>query len=1252
MIHGSVDALRLAEAMQTLMARYEILRSSFPRVEGLEYPVQVVDDRDPSSFVWETSACEPKCVRLRWRTTPLQADSFSFELLVAELAVLYGGQSGSAVEPLQYADYAEWANQMLEEPDDPGGPAFWRGTSKRSLNSPSDQTRLAYVQEGLATPTCGRADLLATWLLLLAHRFHEPHRLLVRTDGRAHQELQNTVGPLERWLPLQFELTFDETFNALSGRVGSMLAEVREHENYFGCVEELGSLGFGYEERRRHCANGVEFELLESWRESEGMELKLIVIRTEDVLHARLEYDEQRWDEAEAKRLIRQYTELLEHCIAHRESPLRELTQPRTVWAHGRGVCRDERRETIVERVERTAREQPGVSAVSGETAHWSYRELASRTRQVSAAVRAWTGGAREAKVGLYAERSPEAVAGLLGIWGAGATAVLLEPGGPHERLASQLRQVKLSALVIGAGLNVPSATPQIDLRGESPVWEGKGDGLLVEVSREQLAYVLFTSGTTGNPKAVEVPHGALEAYADSLRKRLGTTGGESWESVTTLAADLGYTSLLGALCCGGHLVLRSQEQAIDWHEVGGCDYLKITPGHLEALLLAAAEPQQVLPRKGLLLGGEAWDWTLWNRLNQLQPALKVWNHYGPTETAIGVTLNEVRQVPAPRPPLGAALEHARLYVLDETGEASWDGVAGELWIGGTSVARGYAAQPRLTADRFRPDPWAGEPGARMYGTGDRVRRRADGGYEFLGRLDRQLKIHGIRIEPAEVEAALRRHPAVAQAAVVPSLTNQIPSLRAVVVPSQDTAGSLYRLLCAERTAASEGLELAELPNGLRIAQQNASMTKFVYHEIFKQQTYLNCGITLQDNPVVVDIGANIGLFTLSIAQRRPAARIFAFEPVPQTFRVLAWNTCVWAPQAVIENVGLGAKADSVVFTHYPDFSGASGRYADPQRDAASMVALAMAQTAAGASDESDAPFIERALEGRWRSVSVLCQLRTLSHILVKYDIEYIDLLKIDAERSEIDILQGIADDDWPKIRQIVLEAHSDRLRRDAESLLIAHGYQVHVRSAPSQSSTDVSLLYAIRADKVTDEPREAPEQQRWDSRKVLIQEVQEFLRGWLPKAVLPISMSVQPALPITANGKLDLAAIAANGQFDSGEQPYTEPETLVEKAIAFVWSELLEKPRIGAHDNFLALGGNSLLAIQCVSRLRTIFASEIPLRLMFDTPHLSGLASAIQILQNSPERVARAAELFLEIEAMSPEEVRAALAESGKTCH
>ncbi|MFW5762801.1 MAG: amino acid adenylation domain-containing protein [Coleofasciculus sp.] len=296
------------------------------------------------------------------------------------------------------------------------------------------------------------------------------------------------------------------------------------------------------------------------------------------------------------------------------------------------------------------------------------------------------------------------------------------------------------------------------------------------EVTSKNLVYVIYTSGSTGKPKGVAIEHRQLLNYLNGIINQLDLPRGASFATISTFAADLGNTAIFSALCTGGCLHIISQEGATnpealaDYCNHHPIDCLKIVPSHLKALL-SASHPEKILPKKHLILGGEALSWTLVENLKQYAPSCQIINHYGPTEATIGVLTYSIEdesiQQRSQTVPMGRPLANTQVYILDEYLQPVPMGVPGELYIGGNNLARGYLNQPELTNERFIPNPFSHESESRLYKTGDLARYLPDGTIEFLGRIDNQIKIRGFRIEPGEIESVLRQNPEVQDVAVL-----------------------------------------------------------------------------------------------------------------------------------------------------------------------------------------------------------------------------------------------------------------------------------------------------------------------------------------------------------------------------------------------------------------------------------------------------------------------------------------------------
>ncbi|KQR78561.1 non-ribosomal peptide synthetase [Burkholderia sp. Leaf177] len=409
--------------------------------------------------------------------------------------------------------------------------------------------------------------------------------------------------------------------------------------------------------------------------------------------------------------------------------------------------------------------------AVADDHTQLTCAELDDASNRVAVALQR-RGAGVEQPVVVCIERSVRFVVALLGVLKSGAYAVLLDPAMPSERLAAAADACGAQlALVASSPLKIGNAHV-LDI---DAIEQDESQSTMI-VKRaplpDQAAYLIFTSGSTGTPKGVVVSHRALADYVQGMLDELDLAPNISMAMVSTVAADLGHTTLFGALCSGRTLHLLPASCAFDpdrfaqemrTREVG---VLKIVPSHLHALL-DAQRAADVLPSHALITGGEILPWALVDRIAALKPGCRVINHYGPTETTVGslvcdtsgLTQADLRSQSIP---VGRPLPNACAYVFDAFGSAVPVGGIGELYLGGPGVARGYLGRAAATAEKFVPHP--GATGERLYKTGDRVRLRADGCLDFLGRLDDQVKIRGYRVEPGEVSAMLRTIDGVAQA--------------------------------------------------------------------------------------------------------------------------------------------------------------------------------------------------------------------------------------------------------------------------------------------------------------------------------------------------------------------------------------------------------------------------------------------------------------------------------------------------------
>ncbi len=454
-----------------------------------------------------------------------------------------------------------------------------------------------------------------------------------------------------------------------------------------------------------------------------------------------------------------------------------------------------------------------------------SYARLDARANRLAHRLIAH-GVGPESVVGLCLPRGPEMVAGILAVWKAGAGYLPIDPEYPPERIAFMLADSG-AALLVGSRAvleGLPAdGPPVVDLDDPATVSAldaCRADAPGVVVAPGGLAYVIYTSGSTGRPKGVAVTHGSLVNYVTAVQDRVGFgAAGGRYALLQPQVTDLGNTVVFVSLATGGQLHILAAESVMDPVAVAGylaahrIDHLKAVPSHLAAL--SAAGMEEVLPGRSVVLGGEAASPGWVRELLAAAGDRAVFNHYGPTEATIGVATARLtpEALAGGAIPVGTPIANTRLYVLDDALNPVPPGVAGELYIAGAGLARGYSGRPGPTAERFVACPF--EPGQRMYRTGDLARWNADGQVVLLGRADDQVKIRGFRIEPGEVHAVLVAHPHVAQAAVV--AREDVPGdprLVAYVVPAGD-GGAVGELPSLLREFTDRRLPVHMVPSAL-----------------------------------------------------------------------------------------------------------------------------------------------------------------------------------------------------------------------------------------------------------------------------------------------------------------------------------------------------------------------------------------------------------------------------------------------------
>ncbi|MBW4537633.1 MAG: amino acid adenylation domain-containing protein [Myxacorys chilensis ATA2-1-KO14] len=614
-------------------------------------------------------------------------------------------------------------------------------------------------------------------------------------NGRKYEELETTIGLLAQYLPLSCSLTENLSFQELLQQTHASTQEAEQWQEYFtwdDWTEDTHSaqLPFGFDfqqQTTRFSAGEVSFKLDKQFACIDRFQLKLSCIQREETIIVTVDYDVNLFDAEAVHRLVEHFQTLVASAIASPETSINrlEILSDRarhqllvefnqTQADYPKDQCIHQLFETQVERT-------PDQVALVFEDQQLTYAELNARANQLAHYLQT-LGVKPDELVGIYLERSLDAIISLFGILKSGAAYLPLDPALPLEALASRVQDARPIVLLTQERLlesvqSVLDSTLQVICldQDQNKIAQHSTSNPSNSATPESLIYVIYTSGSTGQPKGVAVEHRNLLNYLYGTFERLSLLAGAHFATVSTLSADLGNTAIFPALCTGGCLHVVSSDRVSDPQALADycqrhpIDCLKIVPSHLQALL-TSAQTAAILPRQCLVLGGEAASWDLIKTIQNYAPNCRILNHYGPTEATVGVLTYAVPQgknePESTIVPLGRAIANTQIYLLNSHQQPAPIGVKGELYIGGDSLARGYLDRPDLTQEKFIPNPFNSQSGARLYKTGDFARYLPGGTIEFLGRADNQVKIRGYRVELEEIETVLQQFVEIKQVVV------------------------------------------------------------------------------------------------------------------------------------------------------------------------------------------------------------------------------------------------------------------------------------------------------------------------------------------------------------------------------------------------------------------------------------------------------------------------------------------------------
>jgi tyrocidine synthetase-3 len=863
---GEVDAERLAVALEQLVARHHALRAEFfvgddgvPRqrfrddaklaLETLqveEANLYVTLDRFVRPFdLARSPLARAALVRTERRLVlaldvhHIIIDGLSVRLLLDDLEALYAGNAGAATTPT-FADYVWWETGAGGRAQRDAERSWWleRFAEQPSpLELPTDfdrPPRMAFEGDDVtfdlppetATPLIELANtqgitplgvFFAAWAIVLSRLGNTPDLVIgVPASGRQRRGIETMVGMFVNTLPLRVKLGADESFAALCVRLGREAAEAFEHQSY-QLNDLVTDLGLARDPSRNPLFDvmfawqGADFAGAEAAGSPLGLrdlpnahveakfDLELTVQHGEHGVQVALVYATKLFQRATAERFLGHVRSVLEQAARDPNARVRDFVM---LQAWERELLLEEFNRTssplpeltLVDLFTEHARERPAAIAAVDERGEYTYAEVDRRSSILAHELVA-RGVVADDVVALALPRSRELLVAILGVMKAGAGYLPIEPDAPAERATAILEDSGARLLVAdGAAFAAREvvAWSSLDWTHTHHVTSRAG--------HRGIAYVIYTSGSTGKPKGVVIEHRGAVNFVTGWQRRFGITRDERVLLFASYTFDASIAQMGVAMAAGACTVVASKAVLLD-HDAFETFVREHRVTHLDVvpLFLSGLAPKQPLGLRRIVVAGDICPSPVAARWIPVQPT---YNAYGPTETTVGSLVHEIRRedLARQRIPIGRPIANTKIFILDWTGNVAPLGVPGEMYIGGAGVARGYLNRPELTAERFVQSPFS--PGERLYRSGDVARWLPAGVIDFLGRSDNQIKIRGFRVELGEIEAAIVKHPAVAEAAVMVTARDRDKKLAGYVVLRGDATPTALRTFLARTLPA------------------------------------------------------------------------------------------------------------------------------------------------------------------------------------------------------------------------------------------------------------------------------------------------------------------------------------------------------------------------------------------------------------------------------------------------------------------
>lgn len=1031
--------------------------------------------------------------------------------------------------------------------------------------------------------------LLYSSFLILLHKYSNKNDITIGfpVSGRLIKELENIMGNFVSTLPIRSKINEGMKIDSVIQNSHKKITEA--YENQFAPFQNIVN---SLKNARSNADNPIyqvmivlqdapnqtlsledlDVDFFNRGYDAARMDLILEFNLISDSLDGGIYYDISLFDDMFIEKFIRDYIQTLESICSSEVHKVSNLVYQPVVSEPISAY------KVVHDLFQMSASKFPHKLAVTDLNHTITYSELDNHANYLAAYLREKKCVQVNDIVILHLNQNVDVIICILACFKLGATYVPLDPNYPNEFKNQILNDCEAKLLITNTDMSLPIGDCTVSLREINLEYNERIQYQPVNecVGSDIPAYIIYTSGTTGKPKGVTITHGSIANLISALQPIYGLSENDNGLLFHSFCFDFSVWEIWSVLAYGGKLVIsgNARQYSSDdfWNLIlkEKITILNQTPSVFENFLLNSNinSIKDNISLRLIIFGGEP----LYPK--RLQPWVQVfgdnkprlYNMYGITEVTVHASYQRITSniVESNKSLIGKAIPGLEIELFNNTDKPANPNEEAEIYVSGAGLSSGYLNRADLTSRYF-----TNIKGKLWYKTGD-LARKVGGNIEYLGRSGNYIKVRGFRITPNYVSSEVGKHPGIYKTTVFADNN----SLLCLMVPNKTTAAPIINAIQCNRGQAK--VNLTTLPNGMDIFQHNKSETLLQYQEIFQNHEYTKHGISLNKGDTVIDVGANIGMFSLFFGTQIENLKIYAFEPVPELYHTLKNNMAMCEIDATCINTGLSDKQKQCDFTYFPSVSVLSG--INPNQ---SEVESLLKNTLAHKDDSSSTNHAE-IIKASLTKKQISAEFSTLSNTINLHHIEHINLLKIDVERHELEVLKGINDEHWGLIDQVIIEVHDFDNRLDIiSSLLASNGFIVNIERPSLIENDSIVVLYARKAHQITQPSNmDLRYRYKWQSKQRLENDVKAFTGTKLPNYMIPTSFLILDHIPTTDNGKIDFVAarkLFHNTALSSSKDKVSiEEQDSITSKLASCWKQVLNFNEYDHNTNFFDLGGDS----------------------------------------------------------------------------